>query len=211
MGFARRNSGYIFMFCVLFVFMQVGFHTRRRNQPKLEHALVVQNPDDNWISNPSNILPFADEKSVIDEHPIPRLMEDAEEKYRKKLGGQSKSLKAAVAEYRRRYRRAPPKGFDAWWAFAQKYDVKMTDEYDTLMEDLAPFMELSGEEFRRRAAQVGELPSVDLVRIRDGIPTVINVKTDFKDTEVSARARGFSSMIGKFVKTVSFITQLVCS
>jgi len=185
------------MFSVLFIFMQVGFHSGRRNHLKPENVLVVQNPDENWISNP---LPFVDEKSVIDEHPIPRLMEEAEAKYRKKLGSQSKTLKAAVAEYKRRYRRAPPKGFDDWWLFAQKHDVKMIDEYDGLMEDLAPFMELSGAEFRRRATQVGELPSIDIMRIRDGVPTVINIKTSFKDSEVSARARGLKSMVGKFVQ-----------
>ncbi|KAF8965814.1 capsular associated protein [Flammula alnicola] len=153
------------------------------------------------MSNPSNILPFADDekKSVIAEHPIPSLMEEAEQKYKKKLSSQSATLRSAVAEYRRRYRRAPPKGFDEWWSFAQKYNVKMVDEYDGLMEDLKPFWELSGEEIRRRAAQVGELPSIDLVRIRDGEATVINVNPNFKDTEVSARARGFRSMTGKFV------------
>ncbi|KAF8909813.1 hypothetical protein CPB84DRAFT_1812991 [Gymnopilus junonius] len=126
-------------------------------------------------------------------------MEEAEEKYRKKLSSQSKTLKAAVAEYRSRYRRAPPQGFDQWWAFCQKYNVVMVDEYDGLFEDLEPFWELSGEEIRRRAAQVGELPSIDLVRIRDGVADVINVNPGFHDSEVSARARGFRSMTGKFV------------
>ncbi|KDR66413.1 hypothetical protein GALMADRAFT_259158 [Galerina marginata CBS 339.88] len=201
-GFLRRNSGYIFMFCVLLVFMQLGFHNGRRNHPKFDHMVVVEDPDDNWMPNRGNILPFADDetKSVIREHPIPGLMEEAEAKYRKKLGGQSKTLKAAVAEYRRRYRRAPPKGFDDWWKFAQKHDVKMVDEYDGLIEDLKPFWELSGQEIRRRAAQVGELPSINLVRIRDGEAAVINLNPGFLDTEVGARARGFSTMITKFVQ-----------
>jgi hypothetical protein len=57
----------------------------------------------------------------------------------KKLGGQSKTLKAAVIEYKRRYRRPPPKGIDAWWNFAQKYEVKMTDEHDgMIIDDLKP-------------------------------------------------------------------------
>ncbi|KAF9484283.1 hypothetical protein BDN70DRAFT_903771 [Pholiota conissans] len=127
-------------------------------------------------------------------------MEEAEERYRKKLSGQSKTLKAAVAEYRRRYGRAPPKGFDDWWEFTQKYDVKMVDEYDGLVQDLEPFWQLPGEEVRRRAMQVGELPSIDLVRIRNGEATVINVNPNFHDSEVSARARGFKSMMGQFVK-----------
>lgn len=203
-NFVLRNSGYIFIFCVLFLFMQVGFHTGRRKHSKFDRMVVMQDLNQNWISNPTNILPFAEEEKqgVIQEHPIPWLMEEAEEKYRKKLGAQSKTLKAAVAEYRRRYRRAPPKGFDEWWKFAQKYDVKMVDEYDGLMEDLKPFWELSGEEIRRRSAQVGELPSIDLFRIRNGKGTVINVNPHFNDSEVSGRAHGFSTMTGKFVQLV---------
>ncbi|PPQ79009.1 hypothetical protein CVT25_002318 [Psilocybe cyanescens] len=205
LGFIRRNSGYIFMFSVLFMFMQLGFHNGQRHHPKLEN-MVVQDPEDSWTPGPGSILPLPEDndekKSVIAEHPIPGLMEEAELKYRKKLGGQSKTLKAAVSEYRRRYKRAPPKGFDEWWQFTQKYDVKMIDEYDGLFEDLKPFWELSGEEIRRRAAQVGELPSIDLVRIRDGMATVINVNPAFHDSEVSARARGFKSMIGKFMTSL---------
>lgn len=46
------------------------------------------------------------------------------------------------------------------------------------------------------------LPSIDLVRIRDGIPTTVNIKTDFKDSEVSARANGFKAMLDKFADAV---------
>jgi hypothetical protein len=133
-------------------------------------------------------------------------MEEAEEKYRKKLGSQSQTLKSAVAEYRRRYRRAPPKGFDDWWKFAQKYEVKIVDEYDGLMDDLKPFWELSGEEIRRRSAQVGQLSSIDLFRIRNGKGTVINVNPLFLDTEVSARARGFMDMTKKFINSVCVLS-----
>lgn len=204
LGILRRNSGYIFMFCVVFVFMQVGFHNGRRYQTQLEDLLLEESSGDGW--SPKKILPFVgNDKSVIGEHPIPQLMQEAEEKYRKKLGSQSKTLKDAVMEYKRRYRRPPPKGFDAWWDFAQKYNVKMVDEYDGMIDDLKPFWSLSGEEIRRRSFQVGQLPSIDLVRIRDGNTTIEIVNPEFKDTEISARARGFRSMLGKFMKTVCYI------
>ena len=189
------------MFGVVFVFMQVGFHNGRRYQSQLEDLLVEESLGDGW--SPKDILPFVgNDKSVIKEHPIPQLMQEAEEKYRKKLGSQSKTLKDAVMEYKRRYRRPPPKGFDAWWDFAQKYNVKMVDEYDGMIDDLKPFWSLSGEEIRRRSFQVGQLPSIDLVRIRDGNTTIEIVNPEFKDTEISARARGFRSMLGKYKKTV---------
>ena len=115
-----------------------------------------------WLSKKANIWKNTrpGEPLVVvkpEEHPIPKLIEEAELKYEEKLQRQSKTLEDAVAEYKRRYRREPPKGFGEWWDFAQKYDVKMVDEYDGLMADLAPFSELSGEEVRRRAAQVSLL------------------------------------------------------
>lgn len=47
-------------------------------------------------------------------HPIYELMERAEEDWNNKLRRASKTLEDAVKEYRRRYRRYPPKGFDVW-------------------------------------------------------------------------------------------------
>ena len=180
--------------------MQVGFHSGRRYHTQLEDMLVEEISQDHW--NPKTS--FQNAQSVIREHPIPQLMQKAEEKYKKKLGSQSKTLKAAVREYKRRYHRPPPKGFDQWWNFAQKNKVKMIDEYDGMIDDLKPFWSLSGEEIRRRSVQVGHLPSIDLVRIRNGSATVENVNPDFQDTEFSARSRGFRNMLTKFVKTVCY-------
>jgi len=81
-------------------------------------------------------------------------MLNAETKYRQLIGKQSTTLQAAVAEYKRRYNRNPPRGFDEWFAFAQAHDVKIIDEYDGLVRDLAPFWNLPVEDIRRRAQQV---------------------------------------------------------
>lgn len=47
-------------------------------------------------------------------HPILELIETAEEEWQKKLDGASRTLEDAVREYKRRYKRAPPQGFDDW-------------------------------------------------------------------------------------------------
>jgi hypothetical protein len=88
------------------------------------------------------------------EHPISKLMAEAEETFRKRLSGQSKTLEDAVIEYRRRYGREPPRGFGEWWQFAQEHDVKLVDDFDAIHEDLAPFWNMSGAEFRDRAFEV---------------------------------------------------------
>ena len=47
-------------------------------------------------------------------HPIYELTTRAEATWEQKLKAASKSLPEAVKEYRRRYVRAPPLGFDLW-------------------------------------------------------------------------------------------------
>lgn len=43
-------------------------------------------------------------------------------------GSQSKTLPQAVSEYKRRYGRPPPKGFEQWWKFARRNDIKIVDD-----------------------------------------------------------------------------------
>jgi hypothetical protein len=143
-----RYRGPIFLFFVLVAFMQAGLFARRLN-PHLESAGTVDLRS--WSSSSSS------RNTLVTEHPILRLLADAEEKFRAKLTRQSRSLKEAVKEYKRRYGRDPPKGFDAWWKFAKDHNVRLVDEYDGLMEDLEPFWSISGQELRRRALQVSDL------------------------------------------------------
>ncbi|KAJ7352126.1 hypothetical protein DFH08DRAFT_774988 [Mycena albidolilacea] len=128
-------------------------------------------------------------------------MDAADARFRAKLARQSPDLPAAVAEYTRRYARAPPRGFDKWYDYARAHGFVMVDEFDVIAEDLAPFWEMGGRELRERARVVGGLPSVDLVRVRGGeAETVKGGDGRFVDSEVSARAAGFKAMLTKFVK-----------
>lgn len=51
-------------------------------------------------------------------HPIPELIERSEIQWKRKVERQSKSLKQAVNEYKRRYKRPPPRGFEIWYVFS---------------------------------------------------------------------------------------------
>ncbi|KAJ3529081.1 hypothetical protein NMY22_g9144 [Coprinellus aureogranulatus] len=194
------RNGYVFALCVMLVFMQAGFHAGSRDKSRLEDQMLLVAPEiqDQLLAKAKQPLHSlgVTRRGVVDEHPIPKLMEEAEQRFRKKLAGQSKTLKAAVQQYKKRYGRAPPKGFDDWWNFAMKNGVQMVDEYDGLMEDLKPFWELSGPELRRRASQASaaELPSVDLVRIRNGKAEGVNLRGE----GVSGRAEGFRQMLQQF-------------
>ncbi|QRV99024.1 glycosyltransferase family 90 protein [Ceratobasidium sp. AG-Ba] len=126
----------------------------------------------------------------------------AHRKHKGMVMRQSSTLADAVKEYQRRYGRAPPRGFDKWFEFVKANGVKIVDEYDSMVKDLEPFWALDGVEMRRRAEQVGELASIDLVFIKNGNATLVNVERGNNRTEVSARAQGFARMIEKFQHTL---------
>jgi hypothetical protein len=50
-------------------------------------------------------------------HPINVLMDNAQKKWDNLVNRQSKTLDEATQEYKRRYRRNPPKGWESWWVF----------------------------------------------------------------------------------------------
>jgi hypothetical protein len=52
-------------------------------------------------------------------HPIFQLIQNAREEWYQKVAVQSKTLRQAVEEYRRRYDMEPPAGFDKWWKFVK--------------------------------------------------------------------------------------------
>ncbi|KAK2462820.1 hypothetical protein APHAL10511_005211 [Amanita phalloides] len=72
-------------------------------------------------------------------HPIFKLIKDAEMAWEDKHRKASKTLEEAVKEYKRRYRRDPPRGFDHWWNYVQEHRVQLPDEYDQIHRDLEPF------------------------------------------------------------------------
>lgn len=136
----NRKRNYLFATCLFLLFMQAGL-------------LVSKHYED--FNQPSTPLPdFNPSNGAVTEHPISTLIRNAEQSYRSKVLRQSQSLKAAVKEYQRRYNRPPPRGFKEWWEFAVDNNVKMVDEFDSIHDDLLPFWEISGEEFKRRATQV---------------------------------------------------------
>lgn len=143
----------LFFLC-LFVFWRNGFQ-----EPKTEEEAHHRDHDHHEGSSDGTTTgrwftrtPPQPQKVVM--HPIPELMAEAEAKFKAKLDRQSKTLEEAVEEYKRRYKREPPVGFDDWWDFAKLHGFKMFDEFDILMEDMEPFYQLPGVEVRRRVDQV---------------------------------------------------------
>ncbi|KAJ8693303.1 hypothetical protein PTI98_002188 [Pleurotus ostreatus] len=79
-------------------------------------ALEAQGPS-LWCRPPTADFSRADglfEDKRRGRHPVIELIEQAEREWEGKHERASKTLSEAVVEYKRRYKRLPPKGFDDW-------------------------------------------------------------------------------------------------
>jgi hypothetical protein len=83
-------------------------------------------------------------------HPIRKLIASAREEFTATASRQSRTLKEAVKEYRRRYKIPPPPHFDKWYDFAVANKVQLIDEYDAIHQLLLPFWGLSPRAIRKR-------------------------------------------------------------
>ncbi|KAF7563791.1 hypothetical protein G7046_g292 [Stylonectria norvegica] len=86
-------------------------------------------------------------------HPIWYLINDAEREFKETREKQSKTLEAAVVEYRKRYGIPPPPHFDKWFEFAKSNDVQLVDEFDTIYDLITPFWGLKPKTIRARAKE----------------------------------------------------------
>lgn len=75
---------------------------------------MVYHPTNGYLLLPDPSKPNAVKAIMEERHPILELISNAEKKWDDLVKRQSKTLKEAVAEYKRRYMRNPPKGFDKW-------------------------------------------------------------------------------------------------
>ncbi|TKA53842.1 hypothetical protein B0A53_03632 [Rhodotorula sp. CCFEE 5036] len=94
--------------------------------------------------------PIPTGSAAYEEHPIHALIRNAKKAWADKVERQSKTYEDAVQEYRRRYRRPPPPGFDRWYTWATEHDVQLIDEFDTLSDQIEPFFSLPPSLLRER-------------------------------------------------------------
>lgn len=87
--------------------------------PVPDHPHAVDDNPDTAVSSPgsSGSSPAFIGRGKDRLHPIVKLMNDAEEAWEDMLRRQSQTLEQAVLEYKRRYNRNPPLGFDKWCVF----------------------------------------------------------------------------------------------
>lgn len=87
-------------------------------------------------------------------HPVELLVEHARRRFTRMVESQSKSLEQAIANYKKRYNREPPPGFDEWYRVAVELNATIIDDYDTVMTSLEPYWGISARELRARVREV---------------------------------------------------------
>ncbi|SCV72127.1 BQ2448_4821 [Microbotryum intermedium] len=87
-------------------------------------------------------------------HPIHLLMDSAKRMWARKVERQSKTLREAIEEYERRYNRRPPKGFADWWWYAKGHNFLLVDEFDSLNDNILPFLAIPSSVIRQRTEKI---------------------------------------------------------
>ncbi|KAG9026087.1 Glycosyltransferase Family 90 domain containing protein [Tulasnella sp. JGI-2019a] len=101
-------------------------------------------------------------------HPIYELSNKAERDWRAKQSKSSRTLHDAVSEYKRRYGRSPPPGFDKWWQYVLMNRVALPDEYDQIHKDLEPFWGIHPDELRTRQTAAESRRDAFTIAVTDG-------------------------------------------
>ncbi|KAI0175514.1 glycosyltransferase family 90 protein [Hypoxylon sp. FL1284] len=74
----------------------------------------------------------------------------------------SRSLEAAVSEYRQRYGIPPPPNFDKWYEFATSVESPIIDTFDQINSDLLPYWGTLPSVLRQRTVHLLEHPSLSM-------------------------------------------------
>ncbi|KAJ5996844.1 hypothetical protein N7522_008504 [Penicillium canescens] len=131
------------------------------------------------------------------QHPISRLIENAQQNFDHARSRQSQTLAEAVTEYQRRYNMHPPPHFDKWFEFAQAKGVQFVDEFDSIYHSLLPFWGLKPATIRDRARETLGFDNAVLgVLIRDGKVSLTDGGGDDRKWQRDATA----GMMEAFVK-----------
>jgi hypothetical protein len=146
-----------------------GMHTRRK---WLVLLLIAPICAAIWLWSSVQVSPTTSTSNRISHngrHPIETLVEQAQVRFVNKLSVTSDTLEEAVLNYRARYGRDPPPGFDKWFELAQSNDFMLVDEFDTIMDSLEPYWQVSPSLLRDRISSVpDEDATLVRVSIRDG-------------------------------------------
>lgn len=156
---------------------------------------IIEEPYQQYTIHPNGHLVLEDLPTYdppLSIHPIEHLISAAKTRWNKLLSSQSKSLDEAVTEYRARYARNPPKGFDKWYNYAVKNNIQLVDEYNQIHNDLEPFWALEPSDLLHRLNVMQDREETFTILIENG-KTLIQGEQAFL-----RRAKDLGDLIGRF-------------
>ncbi|KAG0159309.1 hypothetical protein PDIDSM_6831 [Penicillium digitatum] len=165
-----------------------------RSSPPREQPLVLPPPEP--IQHPQL---HAGQKTYLPEkeHPITRLIGNAQQQFNHAQSRQSKTLAEAVIEYQRRYNMHPPPFFDKWFEFAKSRNVQLIDDFDSIYHTLLPFWGVKPKTIRERARETLGFDNAVLgILIRNGKVSLTDGGGDDRKWQRDATA----GMMNAFVK-----------
>jgi hypothetical protein len=116
-------------------------------------------------------------------HPIYELIQNNKAAWANRLAHASQTLPRAIDEYKRRYSRPPPKGFDKWFHWAKSHGVQLLDDYDSIVQGLEPFWGVSPSDFQNtQAKQERATDTFTVAKNASHHPTYL-ARTSFSDPE----------------------------
>lgn len=180
----------IIVIIVLYTFNS-SFGFKLPSQLRLPPSHLASSIDWSW-SGHGGSEKFLEVPPTTSKHPIEILEREAQARFSKQLKRQSKSLKQATAEYKRRYGRTPPPGFKVWYDMATEANVSIVDDYDVIMNGIRPFWALQVPDIKQRLQAV--IKSKDWLVIYEikNHELVSPTETDFKSEQVSNWIKEFA-------------------
>ncbi|KAG0145578.1 hypothetical protein CROQUDRAFT_63792 [Cronartium quercuum f. sp. fusiforme G11] len=99
-------------------------------------------------------------------HPILPLLLSARSNWKSILSSQPTTLEQAREFYiKTYYPLRPPPGFNEWYEFSKKRNFTLINQFESLMEDLKPFREISVKELNRRTKELSQISGITLIKL----------------------------------------------
>ncbi|PSK48400.1 hypothetical protein B9Z65_5576 [Elsinoe australis] len=117
-------------------------------------------------------------------HPVKALHQQAVRKFEALIARQSKTLEAAVSEYKHRWSRNPPSGFEDWFAFAKQQNSTVIDEFNMISEAMQPLWSLRPQQIHQMVEEAASGPDIWTLEFKDGV--VITPKDNWMGLEMGA-------------------------
>lgn len=107
---------------------------------------IILSSSSEWNANPRGRM------SIVTNHPIVKLVAQAQDEHEALLATQSFDIKTAAAKYREARGRHPPPGFDRWVEAALSSESPIVEQYfDRIYKDIAPYWALDADELAQRS------------------------------------------------------------